>query len=66
MQVKLLTSWAGDDFTWRYGQVVDLPEEVAIAHIAAGNAESAEPQNSIETPQDPANEDPKPETKKKK
>jgi glutamine amidotransferase-like uncharacterized protein len=39
MQIKMLTSWAGDDITARYGETIDLPAEIAAAQVAAGNAE---------------------------
>lgn len=38
MQVVNLPAWAGDDFSYAPGQVIDLPADVALARIDAGLA----------------------------
>lgn len=42
MKIRMLTSLAGEDVVYRYGEEVDLPDEVATAQIEAGNAEAVE------------------------
>lgn len=54
MQVKMLTSWAGDDITARFGEIIDIPEEIAMAQVEAGNAAhvGAAPVPTLEAPED--------------
>jgi hypothetical protein len=39
MLVINLVAWAGLDFSYDHGAVIDLPDDVAQARIAAGMAE---------------------------
>jgi hypothetical protein len=41
MLVINLVAWAGLDFSYDHGAVIDLPDDVAKARIAAGMAEPA-------------------------
>jgi len=40
MKVKNLVSWAGASFSYAPGAIIDLPDEVATARIAAGLVEA--------------------------
>lgn len=40
-RVKNLSAWSGHDFNHGYGAIIDLPEDIAEARIAAGIAEEA-------------------------
>ena len=63
MTVKLLTAFAGDDMNYRFGEIVDLPEHIAMSQVEAGNAELVGP--AVEPASEPA-EDQRPVDKKKK
>ena len=39
MTVRNLVPWAGENFSVRPGELVDLPEEIALGRIEAGLAE---------------------------
>lgn len=43
MKVKNLESWAGEDFSYAPGEIIDLPDDVAAARIEAGLCAAAEP-----------------------
>ena len=66
MQIKMLTSWAGDDITARYGETIDLPAEIATAQVAAGNAEFVGvPSETVEEAAEEAKPAAEPKPKKK-
>ena len=55
MRVKNLQAWAGESFSYVAGDVIELPEEIALARIEAGlveavPAEQAELALSMEQP----------------
>ena len=56
MRVKNLPSWAGDDFSYAPGQIIDLDDVTAQARINAGLAEAVE-----EAPADPPTPETEPE-----
>ncbi len=43
MLVKNLESWAGDNFSHAPGEIIDLPDEIALARIEAGLCAAIEP-----------------------
>lgn len=53
MKVQLLEAFAGSDFTWMAGDVVDLPEAEAqrLAGLGAGVLIDEKSQPEIETPE---------------
>lgn len=64
MEIKMLTSWAGDQITARFGEIINLPDEVALAQVEAGNAELAVA--PVAVPEQEATEEAKPAEPKKK